>query len=47
MTKSSENEMVSKSTSKLKMEWMMMSKRERNLFTIEMIVIGYFACWSC
>lgn len=42
MTKSSENEMLSKSTSKLKMEWMMMSKRERNLFIIEMIAIGYF-----
>ena len=41
MRKSSENKMLSKSASTLKMEWMMMSKRERNLYIIEMIVLGY------
>lgn len=41
MRKSSENKMLSKSASTLKMEWMMMSKRERNLYIIEMIAIGY------
>lgn len=41
MRKSSEDKMLSKSASKLKMEWMMMSKSERNLYIIEMIALGY------
>ena len=39
--KTTKDKMLSKSASKLKMEWMMMSKKERNCYIIEMIAIGY------
>lgn len=42
MRKSSENKMLSNSASKLKMEWMMMSKEEKKSYIIEICIIGYF-----
>lgn len=43
MRKSSENKMLSNSASKLKMEWMMLSKEEKKSYIIEVCIIGYFA----
>lgn len=43
MRKSSENKMLSNSASKLKTEWMMLSKEEKNSYIIEVCIIGYFA----
>ena len=43
MRKSSENKMLSNSASKLKMEWMMLSKEEKNSYIIEVCIVGYFA----
>lgn len=43
MRKSTENKMLSNSASKLKLEWMMLSKEEKNSYIIEVCIIGYFA----
>ena len=42
MRKSSENKMLSNSASKLKMEWMMLSKEEKKSYIIEICIVGYF-----
>ena len=41
--KTTEEKMLSKSASKLKLEWMMMSKEEKNSYILEVCIIGYFA----
>lgn len=41
--KTTEEKMLSKSASKLKMEWMMLSKEEKNSYILEVCIIGYFA----
>lgn len=41
MRKSSENKMLSNSASKLKMEWMMLSKEDKRSYMMEFIVIGW------
>lgn len=41
--KTTEEKMLSNSASKLKMEWMMLSKEEKNSYIIEVCIIGYFA----
>lgn len=40
--KTTEEKMLSKSASKLKMEWMMLSKEEKKSYIIEICIIGYF-----
>ena len=41
MRKSSEDKMLSKSASKLKMEWMMLSKEDKRSYMMEFIFIGW------
>ena len=41
MRKSSENKMLSNSASKLKLEWMMLSKEDKRSYIMEFIVIGW------
>lgn len=41
MRKSSENKMLSNSASKLKMEWMMLSKEDKRSYMMEFIFIGW------
>lgn len=41
--KTTEEKMLSKSASKLKIEWMMLSKEEKNSYILEVCIIGYFA----